>query len=294
MTHSNTNTAGSFRDKWENNPEIAFTETLREKSDIFQWILTRNGFQTKEDFTKYLSGKKRILDAGCGNGRVTALLRVLSSTDAPIVGIDLVAADVAKKNLRTYKNISIYGRDLLGDLSDLDTFDFIYCQEVLHHTANPKKAFGNLCSLLAKGGEIAIYVYKKKAPVREYVDDFIRDKIAGLSYDKAIVICKQIAEMGNALSNLGVTVKVPSIDILEIPAGEYDVQRFIYHFFMKCFWNQELSVQDNTVINYDWYHPQLCARHTLEEIREWFHDNNLIINHENVDFYGITVRGEKI
>ena len=37
-------TSKSFREKWENNPQLAFAETLREGSDIFRWILGRNGF----------------------------------------------------------------------------------------------------------------------------------------------------------------------------------------------------------------------------------------------------------
>jgi hypothetical protein len=84
------------------------------------------------------------------------------------------------------------------------------------------------------------------------------------------------------------------VDILEIEEGEYDLQRFIYHFFMKCFWNPNLTFQENAAINYDWYHPQIATRHRLEEVREWFWQAKLKIVHENVDFYGITVRGKLI
>jgi hypothetical protein len=59
----------------------------------------------------------------------------------------------------------------------------------------------------------------------------------------------------------------------------------------NIFWNNEFSFEDNAVINYDWYHPQDCTRHTIEEGREWFTQNGLNITHESVDFYGITVKG---
>ena len=62
---------------------------------------------------------------------------------------------------------------------------------------------------------------------------------------------------------------------------------------MKCFWNPELSQNDNVVVNYDWYHPQLCTRHTIDEIKGWFDDCGLVITQECVDYYGITVRGKK-
>jgi len=68
-------TVNSFRDKWINNKDLAFTDTLKESSNIQKWILKRNGFSSLEEFQKWLSGSDRILDAGCGNGRVTALLK---------------------------------------------------------------------------------------------------------------------------------------------------------------------------------------------------------------------------
>ena len=287
-----TNTADSFRDKWDKNTELAFSETLREGSDIFSWILNRNGFSNSQELAGFLESKRRVLDAGCGNGRVMALFKECSSAESTeIVGIDLVSSNVARKNLAQLENVFVYERDLLGDLSDLGEFDFIYCQEVLHHTEDPQAAFHNLCNVLAPGGEIAIYVYKKKAPAREFVDDYIREKISNLPYAEAIAVCEQITELGKSLSEYKLKIDVPQVDVLEIQAGEYDLQRFIYHFFAKCFWNPELSYRDNVAINYDWYHPQLSTRHTLDEVREWFSSGGLRIIHEFEDFYGITVRG---
>jgi SAM-dependent methyltransferase len=288
------NTSQSFYDKWHKNKSLAFDVTLNEGSDIYNWILTRNGFANADALQQHLKSKQRLLDAGCGNGRVTALLRKFSNPDTTdVVGIDLVAADVAAENLQDFPNVSFRQKDLLGDLSDLGMFDFIYCQEVLHHTGDPAKAFANLCTRLSNDGEIAIYVYKQKAPVREYTDDFIRDRIASLNYEDAMACCRQITALGKALHDQDLTIRVPAVDILDIPEGEYSVQRFLYHFFLKCFWNPDFNFEDNAVINYDWFHPQNCTRHTLEEVRGWFVENNLEVIHEYVDFYGITVRGRK-
>jgi SAM-dependent methyltransferase len=184
-------------------------------------------------------------------------------------------------------------RDLLGDLSGLGRFDFIYSQEVLHHTADPPRAFANLCQLLEPGGEIAIYVYRAKAPAREFVDDYVRERIAGLPYEEAAAHCREISELGRALAQSGAKVKVPAVRVLEIEAGEYDVQRFVYHFFAKCYWNPDVSFEENVMINYDWYHPQLCSRHTQQEVEGWFRDAHLEIAHSRVDFYGITMRGRR-
>ncbi|HEY5229665.1 MAG TPA: class I SAM-dependent methyltransferase, partial [Galbitalea sp.] len=127
-------TAKSFSEKWHNNRQLAFATTLLEDSDIQRWIRTRNGLGNLAGLEKWLSTRKRVLDAGCGNGRVTALLRRYAPDDTQVVGIDLTAADVAAENLAGAPNIQFETRNLLGDLSGLGEFDLIYCQEVLHHT----------------------------------------------------------------------------------------------------------------------------------------------------------------
>ena len=117
----------SFSDKWHKNKRLAFSETSRD-GKFFNWILKRNGFSHPDGFSKYLSSKRQILDAGCGNGRVTELLHSYAHSQANLVAVDLTSADVAAENLSEIDRVSIRQKDLLGDLSDLGTFDFIYCQ----------------------------------------------------------------------------------------------------------------------------------------------------------------------
>ena len=283
----------SFSDKWNNNKDVCIKDLLDENSETHKWILERNGWKNKENLIKYLSSKKRVLDAGCGNGRVTVLLSTYGNPQTEIIGIDIVSAEIAAKNLENFPNTKIYKKDLLEDLSGLGTFDYIYCQEVLHHTADPFQSFLNLCKILKNKGEIGIYVYKKKAPVREFTDEYLREKLSQMSYEEATKICEQITLLGESLSKLNIKVNIPDIPILEIPQGEYDIQRFFYHFFMKCFYNSDMSFKDCVTTNYDWYHPQLCSKYTKEEIENWFNKAGLEITHSYVDFYGITMCGRK-
>lgn len=284
-------THGSFKDKWENNQNSFYSDLMNPESEITQWVLRRNEFGTFEGFKKFLNTKSSILDAGCGNGRVTNLMASLTTNQ--ITGIDFSSYNVAAQNLAHYPNVKIKQANLLENLEHVGTFDFIYCQEVLHHTGDARKSFVNLTRILNPNGEIAIYVYKKKAPVREFVDDLIRDKIKSMNYDEASKVCEGITELGKILSNLKQTITVPDIQVLGIKSGTYDVQRFIYNHFMKCFWNEGLSLQENNTINYDWYHPEDCTRHTMEEVREWFEDAKLKITKEHEDEYGITMWGQR-
>jgi SAM-dependent methyltransferase len=238
--------------------------------------VSRNGFSTVEKFTEYFEQFGSILDAGCGNGRILKLLVELAGPDQQLYGIDL-AADIAKENLGGNANVFVEAGDLV-DYSSLEGIcqpDFMYCQEVLHHTSDPALSFKNLVDLLASGGEIAIYVYKQKAPVREFTDDYVRSLISDMSHGDAMNLNMDFAKFGKALSDLNVSVSVPELRLLGIEAGTYPVQRLLYHFFVKCYWNPELSDEDNNMINFDWYHPSICSRLTLEEVLGWFSDNNL-------------------
>jgi hypothetical protein len=105
--------------------------------------------------------------------------------------------------------------------------------------------------------------------------------------------CRQIAELGRRLSQIEQEIEVGDIPVLGIEAGRYTPQRLLYYFFLKCYWNPTLSPEENAAINYDWYHPQHCSRHTMEEILGWFADAGLEVTWRREDLYGITVHGTK-
>jgi 2-polyprenyl-3-methyl-5-hydroxy-6-metoxy-1,4-benzoquinol methylase len=293
MDISRNQTNESFRQKWTEGSDAFLETTLDENSDIFTWITRRNGFHSALDLSSWLSTRKRILDAGCGNGRITNLLRKHSLSDTEIVGVDYSSHEIASENFGHLTNTEFFYADLMQNLSNLGKFDLIYCQEVLHHTQNPQKAFMNLVSLLEQNGEIAIYVYKKKAEIREFSDDFIRRKIENLNFDDAREIISQITDFARVLSHFPGIFSFPSLPILGIKESEQSIHRFIYNNFFKNFWNDDLTYEENYLINFDWYHPTICSRHTLEEVLIWFKEAGLMVIHALEDDFGITIRGTK-
>ena len=69
---------------------------------------------------------------------------------------------------------------------------------------------------------------------------------------------------------LNVEVDVPEdIPFLEIKAGHYDLQRFVYWGFMKTFWNKNYTFSENNHTNFDWYAPVYAHRYTKKEIYKW-------------------------
>jgi hypothetical protein len=72
------------------------------------------------------------------------------------------------------------------------------------------------------------------------------------------------------LSRLQATITLSKpIPVLGIPAGTHDVQRLIYHTFLKCFWNEAFDFETNNMVNFDWYHPHDAWQHTDEEVQGW-------------------------
>ena len=102
---------------------------------------------------------KKVLDAGCGNGRFA---HYAGKYGAEVWAIDLgPAVEVARKNTESLGNVQVVQADLYKLPFAFESFDFIYSIGVLHHLPEPEAAFTNLLRYLKPGGEIQIYLYWK-------------------------------------------------------------------------------------------------------------------------------------
>ena len=79
---------------------------------------------------------------------------------------------------------------------------------MFHHTPSTKKALFSAARVLKKEGNLLFYVYRKKGPVREFTDDFIRKEISHLSHDEALETMRSLTLLGKALSDLHIEVEV--------------------------------------------------------------------------------------
>ena len=66
---------------------------------------------------------------------------------------------------------------------------------------------------------------------------------------------------------------------MDIKGGCYDIQRFIYWNFLKCFWNEELGKVTSDSTNYDWYAPSNAERYSQNEFLEFAENNKLTTVH---------------
>ena len=156
-----------------------------------------------------------------------------------------------------------------------ETFDFVCCDQVIMHTAQPRQTFAELARVAKGGGQIACYVYRKKALPRELLDSYFRDNASRYSHEEMIELSGQLTTLGRLLSENTNEIDFPSIPALGIEGGRLTIQRFIYWNFIKCFWNESLGEYVSMLTNYDWYAPAQAARYTEDEFKSWITEESL-------------------
>jgi hypothetical protein len=134
-----------------------------------------------------------------------------------------------------------------------------------------------LSRILSPSGELAVYVYAKKALPRELMDDYFRVKTKEISKEDMWELSKQLTELGRRLHELKINIDVPDIPLLGIKGGEMDIQRFIYWNFLKCFWNEELGKETSVSTNYDWYAPSNALRYSKNDFIQMLTNANLAV-----------------
>ncbi len=175
-----------------------------------------------------------------------------------------------------------------------NSVDMIFSEGVLHHTDNTEKAISYLTKKLNNKGRFLFYVYAKKAVIREFTDDYIREKLKSRTNKEAWEALIPLTKLGIILGKLGVELDIPEdIPFLEIKKGKIDLQRFFYWNICKVFYNENFNLTEMNHMNFDWFRPANCFRHKPEEVLSFCESANLEIEDINVQEAGITIVGVK-
>lgn len=285
-------TEDAFSTKWKNfNLNYHKKEWVKLQNN---WFFQRFGWKKLSKFNSFLKTRTRLLDAGTGIGNSAKLLS--KNQDSVVFAIDASQSiEFAYKKYGNASNIHFFQADIRQLPFKKNFFDFILSDQVLHHTKDTETSFKYLTKFLQKQGIISIYVYKKKAPIREFSDDYIRQTTVKMTTKQCIEFSKDMANLGRDLAKINKKITINrDIPILEIKKGTYDIQRFIYWYFLKCFWSEDNNYQRSVGVNFDWYFPKYAYRHTPEEVRKWFKDCKLEIIHFNEIESGISITGKKL
>lgn len=291
-----TQTQGQTKDmfgfKWRQQDSFS-SQAFEEK--IASWMKEKYG--DPSSYVHSFDAKPLVLDAGCGAGFAGFGYWEQIWDHINYVGIDITDAVFVAKERALKKNLGhcAFIKDNLSHLPfNQPIFDIIFSEGVLHHTDSTEKTFSHLCQFLKKDGYFMFYVYRKKAPIREFTDDYIRELVSHFPPQEVWKKMEPLTQLGKTLGELNLEIDIPNdIDILGIPKGKIDIQRLFYWYIFKCYYSPELSFDEMNHFNFDWYAPKNAFRHTEEELRQWCATNNLDVVYENIELSGITMIGKK-
>jgi len=105
-----------------------------------------------------LQGEKRILDIGCGDGKITAEIAGCVPYGS-VTGVDNSPAmiDLARHNFTAEKHPNLSFRLLdAGRMDYKDQFDVIFSNAVLHWIPDHKPVLTGICQALVPGGRILL------------------------------------------------------------------------------------------------------------------------------------------
>lgn len=193
---------------------------------------------------------KKVLDVGCGTGRLIEICLKWGAKE--VVGVDMIDPTFAKRHFKDNKNVRIYQADL-NHLPFKEKFDVIFSLGVLHHTPDTKKSFENLLPYLDGGGIISIWLYEKRA-IRYLFSEMWRKLTTRLPEETVYKI---------ALATDPILYPIYRIPLLGI--------------FLRWVFPKNMNkVKDQRIWGFlDWYTPKYQWKHSRDEVRGWFQENNL-------------------
>jgi SAM-dependent methyltransferase/uncharacterized protein YbaR (Trm112 family) len=204
--------------------------------------------------SSFLRGK-RVLDAGCGGGRLTP---VAARHADHIVGLEYGPhVDRAAARCRGLENVDIVQGSVLDPPFRDGVFDFAFSVGVLHHTTDPAAACRELARVIAEDGALSVWVYPPQywgGRVREPVNRAIHRVLSRLEPRRALSVCRWVLyPLGRLQMALA---RRPWTKWAAAPVFVVSVPR-----------HPRREVMLTTI--FDYFGPPIISTHTYEEVAGW-------------------------
>lgn len=103
----------------------------------------------------------RIADIGCGTGQLVSFLALRERREVTGVDFSSVSLGYARSLQEKFAlaNLSLLQDNVLELSLPSDTYDYVFCNGVLHHTGAAKNGFAHLARIVRPGGYVTVGLY---------------------------------------------------------------------------------------------------------------------------------------
>ena len=188
-------TARSFGFKWTRDAHWGFEP----EHQRIVWGFWRDifGWSGPEELRALMSGRT-VLDAGAGSG---ASLKQFVDWPSEVVAADISEAiDMCRRHFGDRPHVSYVQADLARLPFEDEVFDVVWSNGVLHHTPSVFDSLRAIVRHVKAGGFVIFYIYVKKAPIREFVDDYLRARVSDLPPEEAWGRMAGVTALGRSLA----------------------------------------------------------------------------------------------
>jgi SAM-dependent methyltransferase len=227
--------------------DVTWEMDLRKRVDLFYYYLDAAPGALKD---------KLILDAGCGNGTLSA---GIAASGPIVIGLDFsLGVENAQAHRKRFAgdrwpHVHYVQGDVRQPPFAPATFDVVYSDGVLHHTDNTQKAFAAVAPLARSGGKVWIWLYGAR------LEGFVRWKVA---MAKAIRV--SFRHLPFALAKALCYVGAAGILALTAVARAVGLTK-----------RRLVPVRQKAVNLFDTLTPRYGFSHTVEEATAWFQEAGL-------------------
>ena len=192
QSRSASQTTSSFDYQWKNLPSDRDLLSNPE----FRATVSKNVCQFQGLSEDWFKGK-RVLDAGCGNGRFSYGMAMMG---AQVTAFDFSEGGVANLQREAKEaslSIDIFRHNILQPLPITEQLDLVWSFGVLHHTGNTHRAFVNIAPHVKDDGLMFLMIYGE--PRQNHPEDYtelyhyerLRRKVRNLSFEDAIQVLRE-------------------------------------------------------------------------------------------------------